>query len=82
MFLVGITGGIGSGKSEILNYIEKHYLCEVYLADEVAHLVKEKGQPCYKELVKLLGKEILTENLEIDKSKMASKIFKIVRAHV
>ena len=45
MFLVGITGGIGSGKSEILDYIKKHYLCEVYLADEVAHFVKEKGEP-------------------------------------
>ena len=40
MRFIGITGGVGAGKSEILDYIRKHYSCEIYLADQVAHLVK------------------------------------------
>lgn len=75
MQFIGITGGVGAGKSEILNYIRKHYLCEIYLADEVAHFVKEPGTKCYRELVELLGEEILASDGEIDKAAMAKKIF-------
>lgn len=75
MRLIGITGGIGAGKSEILAYIKKHYRCEIYLADEVAHAVKEPGQPCYEQLVALLGKGILKPDGTIDRAAMASRIF-------
>ncbi len=66
---------MGAGKSEILTFIKKHYKCRVYLADEVAHLVKKKGQHCYRQLVELLGEEILEPCGEIDKKKMAAVIF-------
>ena len=72
---IGITGGIGAGKSEILRYIKEHYSCEIYLADEVAHQVQEPGQPCFDKLVALLGREILAEDGTIEKSAMAAKIF-------
>lgn len=72
---IGITGGIGAGKSEILRYIGKHYPCEIYLADEAAHRVKEPGTDCYGKLLALLGEEILTADGQIDKAKMAAKIF-------
>ncbi len=75
MFFVGITGGVGAGKSEILQYIRKHYKCEIYLADEVAHLVKLSGTKCFQELVKLLGGDIVATDGEIDKKIMAAKIF-------
>lgn len=76
MRLIGITGGVGAGKSSILEYIRAHYRCRIYLADEVAHEVKKPGQPCYQALVALLGQEILEENGEIRKSRMAEKIFR------
>lgn len=72
---IGITGGIGAGKSEILQYIKKHYKCEIYLADEVAHLVKEPGTKCYQQLVELLGTEVLEPDGRINKAAMAAKIF-------
>lgn len=75
MLFVGITGGIGAGKSEILSYIGKHYKCEIYLADEVAHRVKLPGTECYDKLVALLGREILAPDGQIDKKAMADKIF-------
>lgn len=76
MRLIGITGGVGAGKSTILEYIKAHYLCRIYLADEVAHVVKEPGQPCYRALVKLLGRDILEEDGQIHKGRMAEKIFR------
>ena len=75
MYFIGITGGIGAGKSEVLNYIRNHYSCEIYLADEVAHQVKEPGGPAYEELVRLLGQDVTGEDEIIDRGKMAEKIF-------
>ncbi|GFH96496.1 dephospho-CoA kinase [Lachnospiraceae bacterium] len=76
MRLIGITGGVGAGKSTILEYIKAHYRCRVYLADQVAHAVKEPGQPCYEALVELLGREVLEENGQIHKGRMAERIFR------
>lgn len=75
MRIIGITGGIGTGKTEVLSYIRKKYNCEIILADEVAHKVKEPGERCYAGLIELLGKEILLDNGEIDRTKMAEIIF-------
>lgn len=75
MRLIGITGGVGAGKSTILAYIRAHYRCRIYLADEVAHAVKEPGQPCYQALVSLLGSEILEEDGHIHRGRMAERIF-------
>ncbi len=75
MRIIGITGGVGAGKSEILSYIRQHYACKIYLADEVAHKIKEKGKPCYEQLVQLLGRGILADDGQIDKGKMAEVIF-------
>ena len=75
MRLIGVTGGVGAGKSEILQYVKKHYKCEVYLADQVAHKVQEPGQPCYEKLVEIMGKGVLKPDGTIDRTIMASRIF-------
>ena len=75
MKVIGITGGVGAGKSALLTYIAEHYNCKIVLADEVAHKVKEPGTVCYEKLVALLSEEILNEDGTIHKSKMAEKIF-------
>ena len=72
---IGITGGVGAGKSSILSHIRENYPCEIHLADEVAHEVKKAGTPCFQELVKLLGEDVLDETGEIHKGRMADKIF-------
>ena len=75
MKLIGITGGVGAGKSQILSYIESHSNSRILLADEVAHIVKEPGQPCYDKLIELLGQEVADEDGRINKAKMAARIF-------
>ena len=74
MKVIGITGGVGAGKTQVLSYIEEHYSCRVLRADEAAHLLEQPGQACYEQLVKLLGKDIL-QGEQIDKQKMAAVIF-------
>lgn len=76
MKFIGITGGIGAGKSRVLEFIGQHYKCEIYLADEVAHRVKLPGTECFQALTELMGKDILASDGQIDKAVMADKIFK------
>ena len=76
MKFIGITGGIGAGKSRVLDFIGRHYKCEIYLADEVAHTVKLPGTECFRDLTELLGEDILAADGQIDKAAMADKIFR------
>ncbi|RKM57559.1 dephospho-CoA kinase [Butyrivibrio sp. CB08] len=74
--IIGITGGVGAGKSTILSYIQDNFNAMVIYSDQVANDIKKKGYPAYDELVALLGPEVLGEEGEIDKGKMAEAIFK------
>ena len=73
--IIGVTGGVGAGKSTVLKYISDNYNCKVVFSDDVANEIKKKGYPAYDELVRVLGQEILGEDGEIDKAKMATAIF-------
>ena len=75
MYVIGITGGVGAGKTKILTYLSEHYSCRIILADEVANQLKEPGQKCYEEIVTLLGTQILKPDGTIDRLKMAERIF-------
>jgi len=75
MITIGITGGVGCGKSKVLEYIRDNYNSRVILADDVGNKVKEPGEACYEPLIKLLGADIVGEDSFIDKRAMASKIF-------
>ena len=75
MKVIGITGGVGSGKSTLLNELSKVYSCRVLLSDDAAKELELRGNSCYEPLVELLGADILAEDKEIDKRKMASAIY-------
>jgi dephospho-CoA kinase len=75
MKVIGITGGVGAGKSTVLDIIRDCCDCFILIADKAAHEVERKGQPCHDELVSLLGSGILADDGEIDKKRMAAAIF-------
>lgn len=75
MKVIGITGGVGSGKSKLLAYIKEHYNCCVLLADDAANRLKEPGEVCYEPMKELLGAECIGEDGQIRRDKMAERIF-------
>lgn len=75
MITIGITGGVGAGKSEVLKYISENYNAEIMYADRYAEELEMPGGACYEPLVSLLGEDVLTNNLEIDRKKMSFQIF-------
>lgn len=72
--LIGITGGIGTGKSTVTDMIrEKGY--PVIDADKIARQVVEKGMPAYDMIVKVFGEEILQKNGEINRKALGKIVF-------
>lgn len=74
MKLLGITGGIGAGKSAVTKYFAD-LGAEVIDADAIARKVMEKNGEAYAEVVAVFGEEILQSNGEIDRKKLASIVF-------
>lgn len=72
--IIGITGGIASGKSTVTDYLmQKGY--QVIDADQVVHELQAKGGKLYQALVSWLGSAILNEAGELDRPKLSQLIF-------
>lgn len=72
--IIGITGGIASGKSTVTNCLrQKGY--QVIDADQVVHELQAKGGKLYQALVNWLGSAILNEAGELDRPKLSQLIF-------
>ena len=76
MKFIGITGGVGAGKSEILSYLGKKTGVRVMLADEIAHELMEAGTDCYKCLRQTFNDEdIWNSDGSFNREKLAKVIF-------
>lgn len=75
MKIIGITGGIGAGKSTVLGYLAENYRAKVILADDVANELKKPGGACYGPILELLGTEILQKDGTICNKIMGKRIF-------
>lgn len=74
MQVIGLTGGIASGKSTVAKMLEEKgaYLLD---ADRLAREVVEPDQPAWQEIVNWLGQSILLPDRSIDRSKLAELVF-------
>lgn len=75
MITIGITGGVGAGKSTVLDFLEQEYQAYVMKADEIGHLVMEPGQSCYKPVIALFGKQIIKNDKTIDRRLVSDVVF-------
>lgn len=72
--IIGITGGIASGKSTVSSYLRE--LGQIVIdADEVVHDLQKKGGALYQVLVGWLGTEILQADGELNRKKLAALLF-------
>ena len=75
MKVIGVTGGVGAGKSEVLGYIAGNWNATVVEADEVGYLVMRPGKACYSAIVDLFGVGILKEDETLDREQIAKIVF-------
>ena len=75
MKVIGITGGVGAGKSAILKYLKEKHGAIVIEADKVGHLLMEPGGACYYSIVEKFGSSILNGDQTINRSKLGKIVF-------
>ncbi|XP_038610570.1 dephospho-CoA kinase domain-containing protein [Tachyglossus aculeatus] len=74
MFLVGLSGGIGSGKSTVVQ-VFRELGCAVIDADVLARQVVEPGRPAYERIVRAFGPEILLDDGRLDRRALGDIVF-------
>jgi dephospho-CoA kinase len=75
MLRVGLTGGLGSGKSTVTGYL-RELGAEVIEADELGRALMEPGQPVFNEIVEIFGLEVVTAEGRLDRAKLADLSFR------
>ena len=74
MLLIGLTGGIGSGKSTVARLLERRGAV-VIDADQLAREAVAKGTPGFDRVVAAFGATVLTPDGDLDRSALAARIF-------
>ena len=65
MKVIGITGGVGCGKSTVLNFLEEKYNCRILKSDDAARILEEPGGECYTPMVRMLEETSLPGDGEL-----------------
>ena len=75
MKVYGITGGAGTGKSEVIKMLQQNFGGCVIMSDEVARELMQKGNISYQLIVEYFGRDILMDDGKIDRKKLADHVF-------
>ena len=73
--IIGITGGVGAGKSTVLALLREKFGADVFLADTCAHELMEPGTRGLEQVVQALGGSFLAPDGSVDKKALAQRIF-------
>ena len=73
--IIGVTGGIGAGKSTVLACLQEDWNAEIIQADALAKEIMEPGGEAYDEIVDYFGRGILLEDGAIDRKKLGEVVF-------
>ena len=75
MKIIGITGGIGVGKSTVLSYLEQHYQALILQADLIAKELILPNAPLYQPYIHLFGSDIVQEDRTLNRGLIAERLF-------
>lgn len=76
MKIIGITGGIGTGKSTVLNLLKQEYHAYIVEADKLAHELMLPGEAVYHRITDIFGTDILSTDGTIDRNRLGAIVFK------
>src|SRR5258707_15216716 len=74
MLTIGLTGGIGSGKSTVAQILGE-FGAPILDADKVAHTTYAPGGPAYEAVIAAFGAQVLAADRTIDRKKLGSIVF-------
>jgi dephospho-CoA kinase len=74
MILIGLTGGIGSGKSEVARLLTERG-AEIIDADLIVRELQQPGAEVYEKMIELFGSEVVAADKSLDRTAIAKKVF-------
>jgi len=74
MLRIGLTGGIGSGKSTAAKLFAQHGI-KVIDADVISHALSQQGQPAYDQIVQHFGEQAMMKDGELDRHWLRERVF-------
>lgn len=75
MRVIGLTGGVGSGKSYVAHCLQELYGMELLIADELGHVAMEPGTNSFDRIVARFGADVVMEDGTLDRKRLADIIF-------
>ena len=75
MKVIGLTGGVGSGKSLVAQILKEETGAELVITDDIGHIVMAKTGSAFDLVVERFGNEIVSKSGEIDRKKLADIVF-------
>ena len=75
MKVLGNTGGVGSGKSEVLRWLEDAYGAYVCQMDETAKELQKKGTDCFRQIADHFGSRVVGRGGELDRAELSRIVF-------
>ena len=75
MRVIGLTGGVGSGKSLVACILKEETGAELIITDDIGHIVMKSDGSAFKPVVERFGEEIISKTGEIDRKKLSDIVF-------
>ena len=73
--VIGVTGGVGAGKSSVLRYLQEEWDANILVLDDVSREMLEIGGLCYDETIDLFGRDVVLPDGRLDRAKIAQIVF-------
>ena len=72
---IGITGGVGAGKSAVLDYLREKTLCRIFYSDDEAKKLYDPQNAVFQRIKEAAGEDILKSDGSLDKKRFAARLF-------
>lgn len=73
--VIGITGGVGCGKSTVMSVLEECFHAKTILADELGHQAMRPGEKPYLDIRAAFGREVIRADGQLDRGRLAEIIY-------
>ena len=75
MIIIGVTGGMGAGKSRVLAYLEEKWNARTIRLDDISRDLLARNGICYEQTIHIFGEEIVKPDGDLDRALIARMIF-------
>lgn len=75
MYVIGLTGGVGSGKTRAAAFLANELKAKLLIADELGHVAMEPGTEGYRQIVEAFGNSVLGQGGEIHRGRLSELVF-------